>query len=1032
MVNGLEKEQKVESTQSENTKANSTPSNGKISKGGEKKKSWNENKRMKSKSNSSAAVASGVQVDTSTLEDGNKEGDSEIEIVTTRLVDNHPITPKDRNPRYYLSHLTEDKLEDTVPVFESDRSLYPDEFGKDVRVSYVDENGNEVVEIRHVKSTKEEGLEDLGFVQASDKMFGYHYGSNRLPSKNMDYPDEDRTTSSKTGSNEITNSKEVVNDELKQMDEDSMQWYNTPILPGSEMQSYLDQQYEIHKSYAQDIRREHRRMVLGYDNRMVGNSEPWVDTHRMEAIDARLHEVHLQRAAGELDYPIEKDAVEEAHRIFKEEEAALNTIEQLAKASEGKQVSFSTKGKKIQQRKKHRMMKKLAVEGDNELSSMDVDAIPVERLYEARRIELEKLRQTHYEDYDLNYLLEKSGKEMKSKKQAASLYEDRHGSLNKPSDWDLMNPVVGVNHLNATANEREKAILQQEVELYKKYGRMPLDQSLGLYRTDINIISPEMVDAMKEFCEEENTPKKEETPGLNNSMFANEQGSHGRTVKDLETRVKEEEKKIGYDGDVDKEMDFIHPDRNKPLEDIEVGYNEKKDVVVAKRAHPSKILNYQEEKLKFMKKFDDLLNEEIAEEDKKEINNLVLTQEDIEQQRAAVGIPKDVSNKEFVKKYIKPIRKIKNAGDMVSEVVTGYSLSNPDKILKDLKLETEQDIEDYLMDTFKAHKASQQDLMSPEEQETVRLLQEASRATKLAEKQIEEEKKEGEAPAEEKKDGESPATEEKKEGETATEEKKEGETATEEKKEGEAAPTEEKKEGEAVPEEKKEGETTTEEKKEDETTTETSTDKKDESLLEKEEIVDPYLSMSLEEAGNALATRLKQDQFRANMLASENPNELVRGHIVDALEYSDQVYVSEKNSEMIYKMYQEGINPKEISQSFGYDEGRVYAILRLMKNRESHKKEGTFSDKPVESLEASQDVFDYEYRDFPPADFKTVEKRKRVNRIPTELPKFVFLKEGDDEVKIMKEIDRLISPKRKEKDPEIKRQGLPVGKGKID
>ena len=99
---------------------------------------------------------------------------------------------------------------------------------------------------------------------------------------------------------------------------------------------------------------------------------------------------------------------------------------------------------------------------------------------------------------------------------------------------------------------------------------------------------------MKEFCEEENTPKKEETPGLNNSMFANEQGSHGRTVKDLETRVKEEEKKIGYDGDVDKEMDFIHPDRNKPLEDIEVGYNEKKDVVVAKRAHPSKILNYQE------------------------------------------------------------------------------------------------------------------------------------------------------------------------------------------------------------------------------------------------------------------------------------------------------------------------------------------------------------------------------------------------------------------------------------------------------
>ena len=40
----------------------------------------------------------------------------------------------------------------------------------------------------------------------------------------------------------------------------------------------------------------------------------------------------------------------------------------------------------------------------------------------------------------------------------------------------------------------------------------------------------------------------------------------------------------------------------------------------------------------------------------------------------------------------------------------------------------------------------------------------------------------------------------------------------------------------------------------------------------------------------------------------------------------------------------------------------------------------------------------------------------------------MFLNEEDEEAEIMKQVDRLVQRKRREKQPEIARAGLPVGK----
>ena len=200
----------------------------------------------------------------------------------------------------------------------------------------------------------------------------------------------------------------------------------------------------------------------------------------------------------------------------------------------------------------------------------------------------------------------------------------------------------------------------------------------------------------------------------------------------------------------------------------------------------------------------------------------------------------------------------------------------------------------------------------------------------------------------------------------------------------------------------------------------------------KEEEKEPFSPESNPEdplkALEALETRFNEAEARAQKLSPFYEDEAADHHPVDALEYSAQVYVHEKDRAMIFRMYRQGVSPQEISQSFGYDEGRVVAILRLMQAREARKKAGIYTEKAVAALEASEDVFQYEYRDFPPANFKRAEKRREVATLPRSLPRFVFLNEEDEEAEIMKQVDRLVQRKRREKQPEIARAGLPVGK----
>ena len=331
-------------------------------------------------------------------------------------------------------------------------------------------------------------------------------------------------------------------------------------------------------------------------------------------------------------------------------------------------------------------------------------------------------------------------------------------------------------------------------------------------------------------------------------------------------------------------------------------------------------------------------------------------------------------------------------------------MEHPEKMLKDLGVDTEAGIEAYLMDTFKSHRAEENQLIPPDQQETLRLLQESSRVVREAEAKLEVLKKESEVKEGEgeKAEGEAKEGEAKAEGEEKPAEEVKGEENAEKPAE-EAKPAEEVKEGE----EKKAEEKKAEEK---------------EPFSPESNPEDPLKALE------ALETRFNEAEARAQKLSPFYEDETADHHPVDALEYSAQVYVHEKDRAMIFRMYRQGVSPQEISQSFGYDEGRVVAILRLMQAREARKKAGIFTKKAVAALEASEDVFQYEYRDFPPANFKRAEKRREVATLPRSLPRFVFLNEEDEEAEIMKQVDRLVQRKRREKQPEIARAGLPVGK----
>ena len=1033
----------------------STPStgkntNGKRGRNDRRKQGRNRKPRVEAgRNNVAAATTVATNNPNAPTNDKVSDKDENVKTVMTRLTDNHPLTMEDRDPRYYLQHLTEDQLEENVPVFEEDREEMPDEFATTKRRVTKDAFGHKVEVVETIPSQKEQDLASSGVYFPNDTMYGYTPDTPLVLTVKddlVDYDDKDdlaagiitnkdgEVISSKSGETTVeTKADEPTQEEpgsndLQEMTEDGDYLAASPLVPGGAVQTEIEVHRDMQQAYGRRTRQEHRRMVLGYDHRQFGNAEPWGDTHRIEAIDARLRELHLQRESGALEYPIEKDAAAEAKRIREEEARAVAKIREAIGVKAGEVVdtsvtlpaekkrAFSVKGKSLQSLRARHTKRAVGPAVDASLNAMAVVDIPVEKLYQARQQELERLRQTRYEDYDLEYLLAKSGKTMKRTGDGASLYELSHGETSqtrRATKDEEANPLVGAERLGKHLSEEEKLNLVHELELFEKFGRLTEDEVLGLYNTGVQVITPEMEKAASE--------EKEEAQGagdvsLNHDLFANKD-KIAQTILNTRAPAASEDEVSQADIAVDLKMDEMERDPTKPLRDTEMGVMADGSLVVARRRRPSAFPNYARDKKEFMEEFDEAINREVSEKDKAELKKLVITDKDIEASREAIGLPKDLSKKEFYKRYLRRWKQHKNDGEIVSELMTGYSVEHPEKMLKDLGVDTEEGIEKYLMDTFNRHEAEANQLIPPDKLETLELLQQSSKVLREAEKKLEELKKsEGEASGE-KKEGE--ASEEKKEGEgekseEVKEEAKEGE-ASEEKKEGEV------KEGEEAKEEVKE---VKEENKEEQKNTDTPDNEMDELPH-----YDPYEHP--EDPVKALDTmqeRFYEAEARAERMTPFYDDANADHHIVDALEYSGQVYVHEKDREMIYRMYQQGLHPKEISQSFGFDEGRVNAILRLMKAREGKKKAGLYTEKAVKEIEDSEDVFEYEYRDFPPADYKRAEKRREVKSLPRNLPRFVFLNEEDDEVKVMREVDRLIRRRKQEKQPEIKRVGLPVGK----
>ena len=1045
-------------------------SSGKRNRNGKKR----QNRQFKPKvemgrNNAAAAAAVTADKGTAPSKEATPNKDSNMETVMTRLNDNHPLTMEDRDPRYYLQHLGEDQLDEMYPLFAEDREEMPEEYPTTKRSVVKDAYGHSVEVVTHNPSQKERDLADSGVFFPKDYMYGYTSDTPLVVTTKdalVDYDDKDDlaagiitnkdgevignksgTPAGSNGASDVkesaetkpveTEAEQAEEDDLRAMNEDGDYLATTPLVAGGAVQAELDVARGVQQAYARRLRQEHRRMVLGYDARQFANAEPWVDTHRIEAIDARLHALHQERARGELAYALEKDAAAEARRIRAEEDAALAAIREAIGLREGatvdagatlaseKRSGFRVKGRSLEKLRARRVKSEKAEMGESALDALAVADIPVEQLYAARRRELEKLRQRRYEDYDLGYLLAQSGKRMTGTAGAAgaSLYELRHGETEtrrRASADEEANPLLGAKRLSkegAALSEEAKAGLVQELQLFERFGRLTEDEVLGLYAADVQVVTPEMERALQAAEAAPETATGDVS--LNRDLFGNKSKVAQAILK---TPAAAEPKEDAAFFSVDPDMDALERDASKPLGDTEMGLTKDGQLVVARRRHPAAYPNYARDKKEFMDAFDAALNRgaggEVSEAEKEEVKKLVVSEAEVAATREAMGLPADVSKKEFAKRYLRRWRQHKSDGETVSELMTGYSVEHPEKMLKDLGVDTEAGIEAYLMDTFKSHRAEESQLIPPDQQETLRLLQESSRVVREAEAKLEVLKKEsgvkeGEKPAE---GEEKPAESEAKKGEVK---EGEGEKPAEEVKEGEEKPAEEVKgEGNAEKpaEEVKEGEEKKEAKPEE----------------KKEEEKEPFSPESNPEdplkALEALETRFNEAEARAQKLSPFYEDEAADHHPVDALEYSAQVYVHEKDRAMIFRMYRQGVSPQEISQSFGYDEGRVVAILRLMQAREARKKAGIFTEKAVAALEASEDVFQYEYRDFPPANFKRAEKRREVATLPRSLPRFVFLNEEDEEAEIMKQVDRLVQRKRREKQPEIARAGLPVGK----
>ena len=1009
----------------------------------------------------------------------------------TRLVDNHPLTEDDLDPRKFLLHLTPDKLDayPPTPVFsERVENKLPTVH----RVIGKDANGNEVTVEEHLPPKDEQEMNKDGFFYTNDRMYGYtnhtplfyHTDVTRRELQDPDFSDslemkaelepnemddyyyyeggeggEGEDEMEEIGKNEEIHEDEMeldpkalgnLSDDPNQGDESADvdgliamkqigDWIEGSALhAGSDIQ--LDLELEMLARSVEDrrVRRQYLQLERGYDNREFDNAAPWVDTHRIEAIDSRLRELHRMRDAGELEYPIEKDAAEEARRIKKEHQLVLRSLNcalNSSKNSKGSELAsdeylYSPSSSSSKQAKHRReVIPKAAKQVDSSLDSMDVYSIPLEKLYQARRQELDKLRETAYEDFDLDYLLAKSGKPFPSRGNAASLYEYRHGhteSTRLPSAQEQAEQIAHFDHVPSSLSPAARASLGRDVLLFDRLRRLSSKEAAGLYSGKVRMISPEMEEAeekeeeeraMREKMENAEEDEDEEDAALSSALFEQSEPKEleenfDRTVESLTKEERVDAVDAKYT--VDAEMDTLLRDPKKPLEDYEMALTKEGDVKFAWRTNRQEVADFARDKKRFMSQFEHLMNHtEVKPGEEAKLKNTVITSEDMAAARRAVGQPSDVSDEVFAKRYLAGWKARAGDAELVSNLLSGYSVEHPEKMLQDLGLDSEDGIERYLMGTFEAHEAPEDQLL-PEEllqarearQRAEKVIEQLQKRAEEAEKakQDQTEKAEGETP---KSEGETP----KAEGETA---KSEGETP---KTEGETAKTE----GETA---KTEGETPKDESGESESSPFKTT------FTTMDETPVSSAPADLSDAFSRLMERFDQDGEEAASVLPEEESEVIgEGHIVDALEYSDQVYVHEKDRQMMYAMYQRGVSPREISQSFGFDERRVYAILRLMQDRPRHQKEGTFAAEGVDAMEEKESPWNYDYRDFPPQSYR-YEDRRKAGKVPAHLPKFVFLKEGEDERKVMKEVEAIVNRQKREKEPRIQRKGIPVGESR--
>ena len=322
--------------------------------------------------------------------------------------------------------------------------------------------------------------------------------------------------------------------------------------------------------------------------------------------------------------------------------------------------------------------------GESALDALAVADIPVEQLYAARRRELEKLRQRRYEDYDLGYLLAQSGKRMTGTAgtAGASLYELRHGETEarrRASADEEANPLLGAKRLGkagAALSEEAKAGLVQELQLFERFGRLTEDEVLGLYAADVQVVTPEMERALQ--AEEAAPETATGDVSLNRDLFGNKSKVAQAILK---TPAAAEPKEDAAFFSVDPGMDALERDASKPLGDTEMGLTKDGQLVVARRRHPAGYPNYARDKKEFMDAFDAALNRgaggEVSEAEKEEVKKLVVSEAEVAATREAMGLPADVSKKEFAKRYLRRWRQHKSDGETVSELMTGYSVEHP-------------------------------------------------------------------------------------------------------------------------------------------------------------------------------------------------------------------------------------------------------------------------------------------------------------------------------------------------------------------